>query len=266
MINGLLQAFIDGFKEPFRVMRMIKVKEFVPRFGLGVSLHSDSEERNSNLLHIHLIWGSLWIEIPRIIKAKVERIKADSWRPETIARMGRNWYEKKTEKKFGFSFSDSHLHLYYGIQPGCWSRNDPENSDHTKLFALPWNDWDHIRHEVMLNDGTWVPAPEWRGAEKELDPANLYREQFSYRYKDRHVDQTATATITVERREWRLKLLRWTQLFAKNRQSINVAFSEEMGSERGSWKGGVMGCSYTMKSGETPEQTLRRMEVERKFR
>ncbi len=33
----------------------------------------------------------------------------------------------------------------------------------------------------------------------------------------------------------------------------------------GSWKGGVLGCGYEMKPGETPKQTLRRMERERVF-
>ena len=38
-----------------------------------------------------------------------------------------------------------------------------------------------------------------------------------------------------------------------------------VGERVNSWKGGTVGCSYSMLKGETPEQTLRRMEKEREF-
>jgi hypothetical protein len=40
---------------------------------------------------------------------------------------------------------------------------------------------------------------------------------------------------------------------------------DEVGEEAGSWKGGVLGCGYTLLPNETPLQCLRRMEKERKF-
>jgi hypothetical protein len=39
----------------------------------------------------------------------------------------------------------------------------------------------------------------------------------------------------------------------------------EVGERTGSYKGGTLGCSHKMLKGETPLQTLRRMEKERKF-
>lgn len=245
---------------------MIRIKEFYPTFGLRFNWYSDDEERDGNLINICLIWGNLWLQIPRILKARVKRVKAESWDAATIARMGRDWYEDKTERVYGLTFTGTDLHVHYGIQPGCWSSHDKKNSDHTKLFTYPWADWQHMRHEVMLVDGTWVKAPDWRDGVKEPEPTSLYREQFAYHYKDQYVDQTTTATVTVERREWRLKLLRWLPLFAKKSQCIAVDFADEMGSRRGSWKGGTIGCGYEMLPTETPEQTLRRMESERKFR
>src|SRR6185295_17874880 len=50
------------------------------------------------------------------------------------------------------------------------------------------------------------------------------------------------------------------------KQTIDIAFSDEVGARRGSWKGGCIGCSYDMKPGETPRQTLTRMQHERRFR
>lgn len=72
----------------------------------------------------------------------------------------------------------------------------------------------------------------------------------------------------VERRTWWWKWFRWFRLpFPwKTRQSIDVHFSDEVGDAAGSWKGGVIGTGWDMLPGETMEQTLRRMEAERRFR
>ncbi len=83
-----------------------------------------------------------------------------------------------------------------------------------------------------------------------------------YRYETlRGEVQNVKATVVAERRVVRRK---WSP-FKRNIDSIWVTFSEEVGPERGSWKGGVTGCGYTMKRGETAVQTLRRMESERRF-
>jgi hypothetical protein len=77
--------------------------------------------------------------------------------------------------------------------------------------------------------------------------------------------QERTATVNVEEREWRQHWLKWTGLFANVQRTISVNFSDEVGERSGSWKGGCTGCSYQLRADETPEQSLRRMEAERKF-
>lgn len=246
---------------------MIRVKEFYPTFGLRFNWHSDDEEHEGNLVNICLIWGNLWLQLPRILKARVKRVKATSWDAATVARMGRDWYESKTKRIYGFSCTATDLHLHYGIQPGSWSRNDPANSDHTKLFTWPWANWRMVRHDLMLADGTWIPCPrDWYSSMPATDPAGLYRARLPYRYQFDGLDQSTTASLTVWRREWRLKGLRWLPLFARKSQCIDIDFADEMGTRRGSWKGGVTGCSYDLRPDETPEQALRRMEGERRFR
>jgi hypothetical protein len=49
------------------------------------------------------------------------------------------------------------------------------------------------------------------------------------------------------------------------RTSIWVTFNEEIGERVETWKGGTTGCGCDIRTGETPEMTLRRMEKERKF-
>jgi hypothetical protein len=77
--------------------------------------------------------------------------------------------------------------------------------------------------------------------------------------------QERVATVRVEEREWRCRWLMWSPWPSNIVRSIDVSFNEEVGEGTGSWKGGCVGCGYDMLAGETPEDTLRRMERERKF-
>jgi hypothetical protein len=99
----------------------------------------------------------------------------------------------------------------------------------------------------------------------QLDQEKAHSRDYPYRYvlKDGTV-QERIATVHVHRMEWRA---RWWPIIWKRKvsTSIGVNFNEEVGEGSGSWKGGCTGCGYEMLPGETPEQTLRRMEIERKF-
>lgn len=130
-------------------------------------------------------------------------------------------------------------------------------------YHLPW-DLKHLKVEVLRPDGTW--AKEVNSWDKgEPDGRQVWK--FPYRYECRSGEiQDATATVHVERREWRWRSMMWCPLTAKVRKSIDIGFDREMGDQAGSWKGGVIGTGYEMKRGETAEQTVRRMEREHKFR
>lgn len=160
-------------------------------------------------------------------------------------------------ESWGFSYDRefSALHLNWGAR--C------------KIVRMPWS-YDHCRTEVMLRDGSFVPYEKYRrgSLEPAPEPAGLYREAFPYRYGLRSGEvQEVTATVTAERRSWcwrawPFRLLRWP---SRVRTSIDVEFSDEVGEQRGSWKGGCVGCGWGLLPGETPEQSLRRMERERRF-
>lgn len=138
-----------------------------------------------------------------------------------------------------------------------------------KKISMP-HDLDWVRTSCLRKDGTWehelkgAPNKDFWDKNKWAD--KLWSESYPYTYvlKSGEV-QKRTATVRVEEREWRMKLFRWTKLFAKKRRTISIDFDAEVGERTGSWKGGTVGCGYEMRDGELPEQTLRRMEVERKF-
>lgn len=163
------------------------------------------------------------------------------------------WAHEPAEimESWGFSYSpECGLHLRWGNK--------------YKIITMPWRDWIHISHDVRRPTGQWVPfVGSWEHGKA---PDGRATEVHEYHYLLRSGEkQDRLATIHVERRRWRLKWLRWTSRFQKERHSIDVTFNEEVGEGTGSWKGGCTGCGYDLKPGETPLECLRRMEQERRF-
>ena len=163
---------------------------------------------------------------------------------------------------------------YYSERDVCFDWGDA----HWR-FHMPWA-MEHLNHEVMRPDGSWVPyVGSWETGKPipntdgvvvikgGKEPDGRWQATFPYHYLllPSGEVQHAQATIYVDRREWRQRWLMWCPWFAKKRQSISIDFNREMGSEAGSWKGGVMGTGYDMRPGETPEETLRRMQKEHRF-
>lgn len=147
------------------------------------------------------------------------------------------------ERGYGFSFTKDSLHWHWG--------------EKTRVFWYPWT-WDHYRTMILKPDGEY-----WRddkGLYEDDIPADL-KEQHKYNYLMRDGEvQSCIATVSARAREWRLRWAQWSPWPRKIKRSIEVNFSEELGSERGSWKGGVTGTGYEWGKGETMRQALRKME------
>lgn len=124
-----------------------------------------------------------------------------------------------------------------------------------KRWDLPFINYVFEFHCIKTVDGNFEPY--------KFDSHTTKKEDFDYSYTLRSGDkQHVKATCTEEVWQWHRK---WFPLLKKRRRSIDVEFSDEVGEESGSWKGGCIGCGYDMLPNETVEQCLRRMEKERKF-
>lgn len=175
-----------------------------------------------------------------------------------------------------YSGKDQCEHPSYGFYLYAWdSRGAKFNTlvickgNKTKHIDMPWAlEW--VRTSALKKNGTWEHETK-RNKNREFYDVKkwegiLWSETYPYTYVRRSGEvQKRMATLRVEEREWRPKWFMWTSLFSKIRKTIEVNFSDEVGERTGSWKGGCIGCGYDMKHGELPEQTLRRMEKERKF-
>jgi len=142
-----------------------------------------------------------------------------------------------------------------------------------------WWTWDipfwtmiHMRHEVMCNiDGEKKLIP-YDSIGKEKDGKYLPMEKnemvdrYFYDYTDKYDGEVIPCTFWIEEREWRPKWLTWTGRWKYVKKYIEIVFNNEVGSRKGSWKGGCIGCSYDLLENETPMECIKRMERERDFR
>lgn len=188
-------------------------------------------------IQIYIIWGKLFIYPSQKLK---EYIKEE--------------YEHSEPDKYGIVFFEKTIMFYF--RKKC------------KIYNLPW-DLDWMRTSWLKNDNTWeheLRKQKRKDFWKEEWENKLWKEIHNYTYKLKNgTIQKRKATIKVVEREWRMRFLRWTKKFNKVSKSIDIDFDGEVGERSGSWKGGTIGCGYQIKDGETPLQTLRRMERERKF-
>ena len=141
-------------------------------------------------------------------------------------------------------------------------------------WNLPFFTWEHIRRDVQcdLGDGKLTMVPECK-LERHIDDKyiplkeNEFVYKHHYDYVDSYDGEVIPCTYWVEEREWRRKWFKWCNLkwFKSINRYIEIEFDGEVGKEKGSWKGGCIGCSYNILPGETPEECIKRMEKERKF-
>lgn len=231
-VPWLLRKFGARFRDRKHSYRMTwgELAFLSPGWGLDLHLFDDPPHYS---LNVHLPWlVSCYVRLP------------------FLRRFAHEPHEMMESWGVSYSSPDSVLWLRWGR--------------HYRMVTMPWRDRVHIAHDVMRPDGSWAPfVGNW---ERDKEPDGRHTETHAYRYLLRSGEvQQRTATISVERMEWRLRWLRWTRLGRDVRHYIDVSFSDEMGERTGSWKGGTIGCSYDLHPGETPLECLRRMESERRF-
>jgi hypothetical protein len=214
---------------------------FYPKWSnLAFSLDLVEYDGDRPQLHICPGWGNFFIKLP--FKSKYN-----------------DHFEAPT---YGIYYHARAFWLQHGI-------------DKVTAFHLPW-DMDWVRTSKLRKDGTWFHEyrgdrkrlggwKAWDNYEKQIE-SSFWKEDYPYTYRLRSGEvQNITATVTVEEREWRWRWFKWLPFPRNISKTISVDFSEEVGEERGSWKGGTIGCGYSMLPRETALETLRRMEKERRF-
>lgn len=218
------------------------------------------------MLQIYPFWGKLFIYLPWRHYKNVKRdITQTEERKDKLKTLSDPNYKTNDRYKkelyydespsYGIYYHMSQIGIYYGL-------------DKVKLIDMPWM-FDWVRTSNMLKNNSW--EHETKGNRKEFWDDNkwgdkLYKESFPYTYitNDGTVQKT-TATIKMVEREWRLKYFKWFKYIKKTHTDIEVDFKDQIGESVNSYKGGVCGLGFRMLKNETPYQTLKRMENEKRF-
>jgi hypothetical protein len=177
------------------------------------------------------------------------------------------------EAKCGVAIHNGSIWFY----PLSYRMDSPKSSDpwwrHHYSWYFPWSlDWYSTEILDSFRNRVWIETKKDRKGKDVFDQMRV-RETFenkvslivTYTYTLRDgTHQVVDAKFHVTRMEHRAK---WWPIIPirKVSTSIWINFSGEIGEGTGSWKGGTLGCGYTLLDNEAPIECLRRMESERKF-
>lgn len=159
------------------------------------------------------------------------------------------------QKCYGLSLYLDHFAVHFGIVEDDYLGRF--NAQEWSGF-LPWMEWEHVRHCIYNPDGslfadlTNLPWEEHERLETSCPSV-------TFRFLDFDGEEIE-AECKIEEREWRkgtgwFKWLRW---FVKPtvRRSLDLRFSKEMGPEKKSYKGGMLGTGCEL-GNKSPEQAFR---------
>lgn len=252
-------------------------KTFSAEFSTGDE--EDGPMRNQ-FLFVAFGWA-LRIKLPNLVQCAREKV-VPAWDSETVKRLGRDYYFKTWDRRFGVTLSDM------GCGPGGngydflqikYGRSTHDSStDKSWCKHLPWKQWNHVRHSFYAPDGShfYTEPKRVKGRGMEHFEAWMKKQEecpvVHFGFED-YDGELIVATCRIEEREWQkgegwFKWLKWFSCPLIHR-TLNLHFSAEVGTEKGSWKGGIIGTSREMKPGDTPESAFRRYcekEHERKGR
>jgi hypothetical protein len=228
----------------------------------GITLESADDEycTDAARLVVYAFRRRIEWRLPQIVKPFRIRHHAVSWDAATIARMGRDWYDEIHPREFGFRLSDGFLQVFLGPQT-----ND---SMTTKSWCchLPWTQWRFVRLSLygLSGEEFWTQRERGRRTGKQEDQrwdAAQRVPKARFRFLD-FDSEIIEATTHIEEREWLRgeKWCGWLSLFYRPmvRRSLDIEFSKETGSRKGSWKGGTIGTGIDLLTGELHEAAFRR--------
>lgn len=195
------------------------------------------------------------IRLPAIIKPVRWKVKAHTWDAATIERIGRDWYWDYDSREYGIGIhSGNHFNLYYGRQ------SDDSRLEKRWSCFLPWTEIKLVRSSGYGLDGEWLVDFDQKNWEQKFAQRDaLPRAKFLFADYD---GQIITASCYIEEAEYSkgVGYFRWLRYFVKNKvfRSMRMDFSAEVGREKGSWKGGVVGSGIDVQAGELHEAAFKR--------
>lgn len=199
---------------------------------------------------------TLILALPNVVRPFKEKV-VPGWDDATVARLDRDFYWSYDRRSYGFNLSDGHFVVHFGRTGGRMM--DSQVQQQWSCF-LPWTQWRQIAHRLYDDNGKMrgdVARAKWDDYYAFLDKLP----KAAFEIEDFDGERILVETY-VDEREWRLGtgLFKWLGYLAprKRSRSLAITFKSEVGTEKGSWKGGLIGTGYEMRAGEAHEPAFRR--------
>jgi hypothetical protein len=227
---------------------------------LTAEITSGSGDEPGCFVRFSVAGYSLLVALPPIVRSTRRKVYPN-WDAETVARLGRNWYYDGYPRTYGFYYAAGFLNFSFGRQT-----HDSSTEQRWGCF-LPWTQWRHVRISYHGLSGEHVGTVRDADLPRGIERFNAQREmeakipKASFLFKD-YDGEELTAETHIEEREWRFGTgwFKWLALFRRPKvlRSLDIRFSDETGRRKGSWKGGTIGHSIGMESGELHRAAFQR--------
>ena len=140
----------------------------------------------------------------------------------------------------------NHISGSVGLTEKGW--NESDCSKHSFFKELPWSESEMTEHSLLNFDGsTYFTYPRGRECFGDHDAIEQKQEKKVFEIIDGYDGTKLEMEVSVERRIFRAGsgMFKWIRWFKKDDINIRIEFnySDEVGREKGSWKGGTMGSS-----------------------
>jgi hypothetical protein len=198
-------------------------------------------------LRLGAFGATLICELPRLINGYrkwVDLPEVNGW--------SRGGYWDCYPKEYGFRLSEGHFYVSLGAQ------THDSSTTRSRSCFVPWTQWRQVRHQLYGADGYVTPnlvTMPWRAHHAEVE--SLVKHQRKVKDFDGEV---IDVDIYIEERDFRLgeRWFKWIGYLApmKRRRSIDIRFLSEVGRDKGSWKGGMIGTRHEMLPGESVDDSF----------
>ncbi len=125
------------------------------------------------------------------------------------------------------------------------------------MVDMPWN-WTWIKTEYRQKDGSWIVSNKQKNrvfSDFELTNPLTAGECADFLYKTKYNETYEVKAYFQERKsEWRWKWFQWFKFISLKKHSIDVHYVDNKN------RISMLGTSYDIKKGETPIETLRKIE------
>ncbi|RLF07497.1 MAG: hypothetical protein DRJ64_02885 [Thermoprotei archaeon] len=222
---------------------------------LGLEIDSPDEERDKT--RIHVIGWKRW------------KVYEMDWIPFKPIKHKVNTKDYKyidiIPRRFGFKVCwkpEYHIYITYGVDHGMM--NTEKYWGGFKFIDFGWMHKRHYQHQYLKLNGDLVHIaqrddPFWEGGCPGID-------KMQFKFFDGVDEEEIIATVSRERRilkrgsGW----FKWLSIFYKDEviDYLEMNFDKEVGSKKGSWKGGIVGTSTRFTQDESPEIAFQRYCIE----